>query len=387
MSESDGTKELTGLARSIDSLFLGGGGVAVLAPADDATDGGEFQEMFEAAALEPVPAIAMVPAPDGDEFVPTLLDLAVDAYVAGELDRATEIESLAAECQANNEIDPLARSVAKVVAAAGVPRDASIYAVAMYMMSPVVLGRLARRIGSERAEERRREYYAVCREIGDDMAMAIRNDLAETPDRLARRIHCEALVEMGDAGRRVIEEMAVDENRFLVRNAVAILGNQGGDNAVGLVTSALANPDPRVRREALRSLAKLQAEDSGELVRGLLDDPDQSVKIGAVVAAGELRVQRAVKPLLAMLNANPDPDEVLPLLRALGQLGDPAAVQSIEKHAVRTLFSKPPAEVRIAAYRALHLIGTPHAKQLLRDVIRDKDQDVKSAVKEMIYTK
>lgn len=387
MSESDGTKELTGLARSIDSLFLGGGGVAVLAPADDATDGGEFQEMFEAAALEPVPAIAMVPAPDGDEFLPTLLDLAVDAYVAGELDRATEIESLAAECQANNEIDPLARSVAKVVAAAGVPRDASIYAVAMYMMSPVVLGRLARRIGSERAEERRREYYAVCREIGDDMAMAIRNDLAETPDRLARRIHCEALVEMGDAGRRVIEEMAVDENRFLVRNAVAILGNQGGDNAVGLVTSALANPDPRVRREALRSLAKLQAEDSGELVRGLLDDPDQSVKIGAVVAAGELRVQRAVKPLLAMLNANPDPDEVLPLLRALGQLGDPAAVQSIEKHAVRTLFSKPPAEVRIAAYRALHLIGTPHAKQLLRDVIRDKDQDVKSAVKEMVYTK
>ena len=90
MSESDGTKELTGLARSIDSLFLGGGGVAVLAPADDATDGGELQEMFEAAALEPVPAIAMVPAPDGDEFLPTLLDLAVDAYVAGELERATE---------------------------------------------------------------------------------------------------------------------------------------------------------------------------------------------------------------------------------------------------------------------------------------------------------
>ena len=386
MSESDGMKELTGLARSIDSLFLGGGDVGESAPADDATDRGELQEMSVAAALEPVHAIAMAPAPDDDEFVPTLLDLAVDAYVAGELERAAEIESLAAECQANNEIDPIARSVVKVVAAAGVPRDASIYAVATCMMSPVVLGRLARRIGSERAEERRREYYAVCREIGDDMAMAIRNDLAGTTDRLSRRIHCEALVEMGDAGRRMIEEMAVDENRFLVQNAVAILGNQGGDNAVGLITSALANPDPRVRREALKSLAKLQAEDSGELVRDLLDDPDQSVKIGAAVAAGELRVRLAVKPLLAMLDANPDPDEVLLLLGALGQLGDPGAVQSIKKHAVRTLFRKPPAEVRIAAYRALHLIGTPHAKQLLKDVVRDKDENVKAAVKEMVYT-
>lgn len=373
MSQSDGTKEFTGIARSVDALFLGVGDVRASVPADDAINGDELEELFEAAAL----------APYDDEFVPTSLDLSVDAYIAGETERAAEIASLAAEYQANNEIDPIARSVAKVVVAAGVPRDASIYAVATCMMSPAVLGRLARRLASERVEERRREYYSVCREIGDDMARAIRNDLAETTDRLARRIHCEALVEMGDPGRRVIEEMAVDENRFLVRNAIVILGDQGGDNAVGLVTSALANPDPRVRREALKSLAKLQAEDSGELVQSLLDDPDQGVKIGAAVAVGELRVQGALKRLLSMLDASADPDEVLLLLRALGQLGDPRAVPSIEKHAVRTFFSKPTRDVRIAAYQALNMIGSPHAKRLLDDVFRDKDEDVKDAVKEM----
>jgi len=343
----------------------------------------------EDAAPAPEQPAADGPAPqaDDDEFVPTPLDIAVDAYVGGDLDRASEIESLATELMAGRDIEPIARGVFTLTFAAGDPPDESVYAVAEAIIAPVVLRMLAQRMGSERVEERRQEYYLVCRTIGGEMATAIRNDLAETTDRLARRIHCDALVAMGESGRRMIEEMAVDENRFLVRNAVAMLGDLGGDQAVELVTSALANPDPRVRREALKALAKLQSEDSGELVVGLLDDPDDDVRLAAAVAAGELRVTRALRPLMLMLDASSDPDECLPVIRALGQLGDPGAVNSIEKHAVRSLFSKPRTDVRIAAYRALHLIGTPHAKQLLKDVVRDKDEEVKTAVKGMLYSK
>ena len=340
-----------------------------------------------AAATRPAdPAAPTETADDtADEVFDTALDQAVQAYLDGDTGRADEITALGEEFLERKELEPIARAISSLVAAAGEPADDSIMAVARPLMSPPVLARLARRLGSERNEERRAQYFAMCRSIGTPMAEAIRDDLAESTDRLARRIHCEALVEMGDSSRAVIDAMAVDENRFLVRNAVTILGDLGDERAIELITSALANPDARVRRDALRALTRLGAEDTGQFVLGLLEDPDEDVRLAAAVAAGELGVERALKPLIAMLEGTTDPDECIPLIRALGHLGDPGAVASIEKHAVRTLFSKPRTDVRIAAYRALNQIGTPHARRLLNQAVSDKDAEVKAAVKEMLH--
>jgi HEAT repeat protein len=337
---------------------------------------------------EPVAETAP-PAPQvegGDDFVPTDLDLAVDAYLAGDEEKGEDIQALGIHMMVGNRTEPVARAVGRVAYAAGEPPDLAVYGVVQALATPVVLRRLAHQMGEERNEERRREYYAACRTIGPDMALAIREDLADSADRLARRVHCEALVEMGDAGREVIEEMAVDENRFLARNAIAILGDTGGDRAVELVTGALANPDPKVRREGLRALAKLGDEEAGQLVIGLLDDTDAEVRLAAAAAAGELHVERALRRLIEMLEGTTDEDEIMTLVRALGKLGDPGAVMSIEKHAVRSILSRNPrTRIRIASYRALNHIGTPHARRLLNKAVSDKDAEVKAAVREMLH--
>jgi HEAT repeat protein len=72
------------------------------------------------------------------------------------------------------------------------------------------------------------------------------------------------------------------------------------------------------------------------------------------------------------------------LLRALGQIGDPGAVPAIEKRAVGGMFKKPPTDVRVAAYRALALIGTPHAKQLIEDAGNDKDPEVRTVARSLV---
>lgn len=358
---------------------------AIVAPEDGYSEPDFYDLEGTTAATDVAEEVSTADASEDDEFVPTPLDRAAADFIAGDVSKANEIQSLAAGCVERRELDPVARAVALITFAAGDPVDPSIYAVAESIMSPAVLSRLAKLIGRERQEEKRAEHYVVCRTIGTGMANAIRTDLAENTDRLARRILCHALVQMGDSGRVAIEEMAVDENRFLVRNAVAMLADLGGGRAVELCTSALANPDARVRKEALRALARLGDPESGYIVVGLLDDPDQNVRMAAAVAAGELRVERALKPLVAMLDATKDPDEAAPLIRALGRIADPGAVGSIEKYAVTSLFSRPRADVRITAYRALNEIGTPHARRLLNKAINDKDPDVKSAVKEILH--
>jgi HEAT repeat protein len=216
------------------------------------------------------------------------------------------------------------------------------------------------------------------------MALAFKGALTDTSDELARRSYYDNLIAMGEVSRPIIEGMVQDENRVLVRNGVAILGEIGGAGAVELVTTALADTDARVRREALLSLAKVGDESSGQLVLGFLEDSDADVRSAAAVAVGDLKVVRAQRRLIAMLDETSEPDALVPVLRALGQLGDPGAVQAIEKHAVRTLFSKPHVEVRIAAYQALQRIGTPHAKQLILAALTDKEPAVQAAVKRLM---
>ena len=131
-------------------------------------------------------------------------------------------------------------------------------------------------------------------------------------------------------------------------------------------------------------MAKLGGEDAGMLVYGMLEDPDPDARLAAAMAAGELKVERALKPLLGILDSESDESVTVAILQALGKLGDPGAVNSIEKRATVSFFSKSPLDVRIAAYRALYSIGTPHAKRLINQAVDDKDPDVKAAVRDMI---
>ena len=414
MPESRHKKDLGGLARSIDSLFSG----APVAPAvDDEAEAvpeplppplpeplpPPLPEPLPPPLPEPLPLpaeaepstpppppIAAPPTPeavplpysDADRREPGALELAVASYLAGGAD-AIKIRKLAGHHTEAREFEPVAVAVERLVLGAGEPPRADVLELARALMNPIVRGRVVKRLGQERDEARRADYHRMCRTLGVDMAEAIRDEMADEADRSARRAYFDALVAMREVSRPVVEAMAEDENVFLARNGVAILGAMGGPRAAELTLAALANPDARVRREALHSMALLQVEDADQLVIGLLEDSDEKVRLAAVTTAGELKIERAVRHLAARVDGELDPDVILPAMHALGRIGDPGAVPAIEKHAVRERFGKPRTEVRIAAYRALAQIGTPHARRLLDKALNDKDPAVKAVAQEL----
>ena len=319
------------------------------------------------------------PGPD-----PDALAHAVDAFLAGSPGAAAEVRDLAEGLRERLALDPLADAVERLAREAGDPPDPTLLDMAEEIINPAVASRIVQRIGHERDERRLAEYEVLCRRLGEIMARAFRGALTGATDDDARRSYYDMLIAMGDASRPIIEEMVEDENTLLLRSGIQILGETGGERAVELVTSGLAHPDKRVRREALLSLAKLGDEESGALVVGFLEDPDEDVRVAAARAAGELQVARALKPLLAQLEAAGDGEGAIPFIDALGKLGDPGAVPAIEKHAVKTLFSKPRPEVRIAAYRALHRIGTPHARELVQKALDAKEPGVWVGVRQAV---
>jgi hypothetical protein len=364
MPPAEDKNELSGFARSIDALFRRG---PVVAP--------------QTAAQSP----ARVAAPEtGPDPLSDAVSRFLEADSASRVDLGPKVRVAAAALGEETSLDELADAVERLAGAPDGEGGAASWALARSLLTPGIAGGLAARLGSERDERRHADLVNVCVRLGRDMALAIADALSDTTDRFARRAYMDAMVVMGEDGIAVAEEMVGDGRWFVVRNAAAILGEVGGERAVGLLASSLAHDDARVRREALHALAKLGGEDASQLVYGMIEDPDEGVRAAAAMAAGALKVRRALRPLLRLLDEESDPDVVVTVLHALGQLADPGATQAIEKRAVGSFFSRSPTDVRIAAYRALHSIGTPRAKRLLVGAANDKDPRVRATVRQLL---
>lgn len=333
MSEREGERELSGLARSIGSLF------------------DESELTLPAATLRP--QAGSLVARESEAAPPAQADPEAVADVVERLLAlgATDAESL------------------------GLARD---------LATDTVCDVMIRRLAARRPEESRPSLTEAARLLGGTMATALGRALARNPARSTRRACVDALVAIGAGASSVAARLAEDGRWFVARNGVLVLGEVGGSRAIERVTPALGHEHPRVRLEAVHALGKLGGEAAAQLVFGMIDDPDAEVRLAAALAAGSLKIERALKPLLVLLDRENDPDVVVAALAALGQLGDAGAVATIERRAVRSLLSRPPTRVRVAAYRALHAIGSPRARVLLARAADDGDPVVKREVRRLL---
>jgi HEAT repeat protein len=250
--------------------------------------------------------------------------------------------------------------------------------------SPGVANHLLARLASTRDEWERSDRLDLIVRIGEVMAPVVAKALGETRDRFQRRSLVEAMVALGEDALPVVEGMLEDPEWFVVRNGVSILGEIGSGDQTPLLTAPLGHENPRVRREAVLALGKLGGDDAGALLQGMLEDPEASVRAMSCRALGALKVNRAVKPLMALVEKEEDLDVRVDSLQALGRIADPGAVSLIEKNATGSFFSKPPREVRVAAYRALASIGTPHAMALVQKATRDTDRQVRGIAQALL---
>lgn len=383
------------MARSIDSLFAqigeedveGGDSTPVAAPSRPEPEPAAEPSAHESAEVEAEgDGEAELEATGPVAVAGKHLMEAVSVYLLGASDQrpalAEAVSAAVEEARSLNALDGLAEALDKLLVHT-VP-DPEAEAFAREIMSPAVESRMAIRLGFVKDEARRKALIQAYSGLGDSMAEVISDALSATDDRSARSTYVSALVALGRSGMRVVERMVKDSRWFVVRNGVAVLGEVGGEEAVGLLTGTLANEDARVRRETVLSLARIGGKDASGLVVGMLDDAEPAVRAAAARAVSVLKVEDGHRQLMEIVEQGDEDAVIEQALRALGQLGDPAAVPVIEKHAVGSFFSKPPTEIRIAALSALGAIGTPHAMSVVEGAGSDKDADIRSAAQQIL---
>jgi len=157
--------------------------------------------------------------------------------------------------------------------------------------------------------------------------------LMESEDAAARRVYFDSIVQLDIAGPALFDLLR-DSRWFVVRNAIALLGEMGVEQADTAMLPLLQHADERIRVAVARALVRLGTPKALQGLQSVIDDRSAEVRRIAAVAYGlATGTAGMVRPpaarLSIALDKETDEDVALEMLASLGKLGSADAVQRL----------------------------------------------------------
>ncbi|MBZ0289606.1 MAG: HEAT repeat domain-containing protein, partial [Anaerolineae bacterium] len=152
------------------------------------------------------------------------------------------------------------------------------------------------------------------------------------PDSQMRAAAVEALVEIDDA--RVISGLIAalsDKNETVHHSARHALMNKG-DGALNRLADELHNPNWKIREVAAHTLGEVGGLTSFNQLVGVVDDPDIDVRIATIRALGDIGEPAAVPILIKALHSayNGRWRVAAMILLSLKRIGTPEALAAVD---------------------------------------------------------
>ena len=213
--------------------------------------------------------------------------------------------------------------------------------------------------------------------------------LMNAEEAAARRAYFDSIVNL-DIGATMLFDLVRDSRWYVVRNAVALLGEMGVEHADTAMLPLMQHADERIRIAAARSLVRLGTARALQGLHASIEDPNAEVRRIAAVsygltpsAAGGVRPPAA--RLAVALEKEADEDVALEMLASLGKLGSADAIQRLLRVAMP---QQPSADVqekprdawlRIAAMQALVKARGNAVMPYVETLMNDQDPEVAQA--------
>lgn len=232
---------------------------------------------------------------------------------------------------------------------------------------------------------------ALLARAGDVAIEVLVQQLMASDDSQARRAYFDAIVAL-DLNAAILLDLVHDSRWFVVRNAVALLGETGVVEADVAVLPLLTHDDDRIRIAAARALMRLGTAKAMHALHGVIDDTHPEVRRIAAAAyglptPGGGSVRPPAARLAAALDLERDEDVALEMLASLGKLGSADAIQRLLRIAQPTAAAESgerrvprDAWIRIAALDALVRARGHAAMSSIESLAGDADPEVAAAV-------
>ena len=196
----------------------------------------------------------------------------------------------------------------------------------------------------------------------------------------ARRTYVEALRQCPAAVKSLLH-LLKDDRWYVVRNAVALLGELGPAEADKQLADLMAHREARVRQAAAGALGKLGTSRSLLALLQGLNDGSPEVRMQAVLAISSQKNPKAVPWIIEALEHEQDADVQGALLGALGTSPTEDGVARLVRAAeAGGMLVRKPVALRLRAIEALAEAGTPSARHALQSLQSDRDREIRAAV-------
>ena len=200
-----------------------------------------------------------------------------------------------------------------------------------------------------------------------------------------RKLLASVLVKSGRSAVPVLQEHLFDDRWYVVRNAIAILGEIRDPDSLVHIAPHLQHKDIRVRRETIRALTKVGGQRAIKILLHATESSDQELRRQALLSLGAIRAASAVPTLIKIVRKSGWNRASVELkkdaIRSLGEIRSADAIPVLRKIiAQRRLFHRQSNdELRTAAAIALGEIGDDSVCDLLENLLHDKSANVARA--------
>lgn len=219
---------------------------------------------------------------------------------------------------------------------------------------------------------------------GLDAAEQILEQLRSSENVGAREFLFAALGGMPDA-LSLVMPLTTSPRWHEARHGADILGRMALPGAVPVLRGLLEHPDDRVRLAAVEALGRIPDKTVLEPLRHALTDQSPRMRAKAGRALGDRRSGALAMPLLAALEEEKDLATWRELLGALAMIDSSEATSALVRLATerKTLFGRSgrPTAQRLEVVKALAGAGTPAARQALQRIAAEGDEAVVAAAR------
>jgi HEAT repeat protein len=221
--------------------------------------------------------------------------------------------------------------------------------------------------------------------LGDKVAGRIMQMLTTEESALRRKILSDILIRIGPGILPIIHEQLHDDRWYVVRNAVAIVGEIRSQESLAELSLLLQHDEIRVRREAIRAMTKIGGKRAIKILLQTAIAEDQEMRRQAILSLGAIRATAAVPTLLALLKEKGwsqwGIDLKKDLIRSLGEIRDPQATPELVKilKRKRWFHRQLNDELRVAAATALGDIADESTQNVLEKATNDRNTAVARA--------
>jgi HEAT repeat protein len=151
---------------------------------------------------------------------------------------------------------------------------------------------------------------------------------------------------------------------------------------------ALADESRKVRRAAFHLIERLNNPQLTSLLLDYANHEDPKMAVVAIKSLGKLKPAGAVDVLVSLLESSKETERLIACCRALGQIADPAAIESLARMLAPggflSLRKKQSSAVRAAAGFALAQISDPRVVEALAPYVDDRDPRIRQVARSLV---